>query len=84
MQHTTYLLRCSDGSLYCGYTNDLKKRVAEHNSSKNGARYTRSRRPVILVYSESFNTKSEALKRESEIKKMSKKHKEMLISSKIP
>ncbi|MEG1441395.1 MAG: GIY-YIG nuclease family protein, partial [Oscillospiraceae bacterium] len=55
----TYILKCGDGSLYCGYTNDLEKRLHTHNSG-NGAKYTKGRLPVILVYSEEFKTKSEA------------------------
>ena len=71
----TYILECSDTTLYTGYTNDLEKRLAEHNGSKLGAKYTKARRPVILKYSESFATKSEAMKRECEIKKLSRKEK---------
>lgn len=73
-----YLLRCSDGSLYCGYTVDLDKRVSQHNSGK-GAKYTRARRPVELVYRECFATKSEAMKREAAIKKLSRQQKLDLI-----
>jgi len=64
-----YLLSCSDGSLYCGWTTDLKKRLAMHNKGK-GARYTRARLPVGLVYSEELPNRSSALCREWEIKKM--------------
>lgn len=73
-----YLLRCKDGSLYCGYTNDVAARVETHNSGK-GAKYTKSRLPVTLCYAESFETKSEALKREAEIKKLKRPEKEALI-----
>lgn len=73
-----YLLVCSDSSLYCGYTNDLKKRLSAHNSGK-GAKYTKSRLPVSLVYSEEFCTRSDALKRESAVKKMTRKQKIELI-----
>ena len=72
--HFVYLLRCVDDSLYCGYTNNLTKRVETHNRGK-GAKYTRRRTPVTLVYSEEFETKSEALKREHQIKKLSRKEK---------
>ena len=65
-----YLVRCSDGTLYTGITNDLGRRIREHNSEKGGARYTRSRRPVELVYSESAGSRSEAAKREYRIKRM--------------
>ena len=70
--HYLYILRCSDNSLYCGQTNDLKRRVKEHNSDNSKSKYTRSRRPVKLVYFEKYKTVNEALKREFEIKKMSR------------
>ena len=73
-----YLLRCSDNSLYCGYTNDLEKRIKTHNEGK-GAKYTKSRLPAYLCYCEEFSDKSDALKREIEIKKLSKKEKEELV-----
>ena len=74
-----YILRCKDNSLYTGYTiNDIKKRVEQHNNGT-GAKYTRSRRPVSLVYFEEFSSKSEALKREIEIKSYSKSKKELLV-----
>ena len=66
-----YMLRCSDGSLYTGWTNDLEKRVKTHNSGK-GAKYTKSRLPVELVYFEEYNTKEEALRRECAVKKLSR------------
>ena len=70
----TYILRCSDDTLYCCWTNDLKKRLASHNAGK-GAKYTRSRLPVTLVYYETFETKEEAMSREFAIKKLSRKEK---------
>ncbi len=73
-----YLLRCRDGSLYCGWTTDLQARVAEH-SSGHGAKYTRSRRPVELVYRETYEDRHEALSREWHIKRMSHAEKEKLI-----
>lgn len=73
-----YLLRCADNTLYCGYTDDLEKRVKTHNRGK-GAKYTRRRTPVTLMYSEELKTKSEALKREHQIKKLSRKEKLALI-----
>lgn len=76
----TYMVRCGDGSLYTGYTTDLKKRVAAHTSGR-GAKYTRSRRPVVLAYYETHATKSEALKREAAIKKLPKKKKEDLAAA---
>ncbi|MCD4740058.1 GIY-YIG nuclease family protein [archaeon] len=78
MRFFVYLLECSDHSYYCGYTKDLVARVKVHNTGK-GARYTRSRRPVRLVYSESYSTLSRALKREAEIKSFSRKKKQFLI-----
>jgi putative endonuclease len=75
----TYLLRCADGSLYCGYTTDLDARVATHNAGK-GAAYTRSRRPVVLVWSESHATLSEALCREAAIKRWPRAKKEGLVA----
>ena len=67
----TYMVKCADGTLYTGWTNDLEKRLEAHNSGK-GAKYTRGRGPVTLVYSETLSTKEEALHRECEIKKMTK------------
>lgn len=74
-----YLLRCSDNSLYCGQTKDIDRRVKEHNSDHSKSRYTRIRKPVKLVYFEKYRTVNKALKRESEIKKMTKIRKEKLI-----
>jgi putative endonuclease len=68
MPHFTYILECADKSLYVGSTNDLERRVFQHNNSKSGAHYTKIRRPVKLLYSESFETLKEARQRESEIK----------------
>ena len=81
-KHYVYILLCSDDTLYTGYTNDLEKRIAQHNEGKEGAKYTRSRRPCKLVYHEEFDNKTEALKREYYIKhKMIKSEKLALISS---
>lgn len=74
----TYILRCRDNTLYTGWTNDIEKRVADHNSGK-GAKYTRSRKPVELIYYEQFETKEEAMRREYEIKQFTRKQKEQLI-----
>jgi len=76
--HYVYMLRCSDNSIYTGYTTDLKKRLDTHNKGK-GAKYTRTRLPVDLLYFEEFSTKSSALKREYAIKQLSKKQKENMI-----
>ena len=73
-----YLLKCADGTLYCGWTNDLEKRIKTHNEGK-GAKYTRSRLPVMLAYSEGFETQIEAQKREYEIKQMTRQQKLKLI-----
>ena len=78
--HYTYILCCKDETLYCGWTNNLKKRLAAHNAGK-GAKYTRSRHPVTLVYYETFETKEEAMSREYAIKKLSRKEKIKLIST---
>lgn len=75
----TYIVKCSDGSLYTGWTNDLDKRLRAHNSGK-GAKYTKSRRPVVLAYYEEFQTKEEAMHREWEIKRMSRQEKMRMIS----
>lgn len=77
-QNYTYLLRCADGSLYCGWTNHLEERVRAHNEGR-GAKYTRSRRPVALVYYEEFATKREAMRREYAIKKLTREEKMRLI-----
>ncbi len=74
----TYILKCSDGSLYTGWTNDMEKRLKAHNEGR-GAKYTRGRTPVELVHVEEFDTKEEAMKREYAIKHMNKKQKERLI-----
>ncbi|MCI8453257.1 MAG: GIY-YIG nuclease family protein [Lachnospiraceae bacterium] len=76
--HYTYLLECADQTFYCGWTNDLVKRMTAHNAGC-GAKYTRSRRPVRLVYYEEFSTKSEAMRREAAIKRLKRKEKEALI-----
>ena len=70
----TYIVKCSDGSLYTGWTNNLEKRIKDHNAGR-GAKYTKARRPVVLVYKEEFPTKQEAMKREWEIKRLSRKGK---------
>lgn len=70
-----YIVLCSDNTLYTGITNNLTKRVHDHNHSTNGARYTKVRRPVRLVFSEIHPTKSDALKREAAIKKLSRSKK---------
>ena len=76
--HYIYIVECSDGTLYTGYTNDLEKRIKTHNNKK-GAKYTRGRTPVILKYFEEFDNKIEAMKREAQIKNMRKEKKLKLI-----
>ncbi len=76
-----YMVRCSDGTLYTGITNDLEKRIEAHNSGKEGARYTRSRRPVKLVYSEQVKSKSAAAKLEYQLKKLPRLKKDTLVRS---
>jgi putative endonuclease len=69
-----YIVQCSDKSLYVGYTNDVFRRIENHNAGR-GAKYTRSRRPVQLIYSENYRTKSEAMRREWEIKQLTRRQK---------
>ena len=78
-----YLLRCADGTLYTGFTNNLARRLTAHNAGK-GAKYTRGRRPVELVYWESFSNKSSALRREYAIKQLPRRQKLTLIQSSVP
>lgn len=80
-ENYTYILRCADGTLYTGWTNDLEKRLAAHNAGT-GAKYTRPRRPVTLVYHEMFETKEAAMRREWEIKHLSRRQKLRLIGAK--
>ena len=74
----TYIVKCRDGSLYTGWTTDLDRRVKAHNEGT-GARYTKSRRPVELVYHETFETKEEAMRREYAIKRLTRAQKLALI-----
>lgn len=76
----TYMVRCRDGSLYTGWTNDLEKRIQAHNQGT-GAKYTKTRRPVELVYYEEYESKIQAMKREYEIKQLPKKKKEEMVSN---
>ncbi|PIZ62100.1 endonuclease [Candidatus Roizmanbacteria bacterium CG_4_10_14_0_2_um_filter_39_13] len=80
MQYFFYILRCADNSLYSGVTTDLNRRLSEHNGDGNkGAKYTRSHRPVQLVHTEQYEGRSAALRRESEVKNMTKEEKEKLL-----
>lgn len=78
-QYFVYILECSDGSLYIGCTNDVEKRLKQHNESKQGARYTKARRPVTLRYTEILATRGEALRREYELKKLTREQKLALV-----
>lgn len=80
---TVYILECSDKTLYTGCTNNLNKRLVEHNNRKSGAHYTKTRRPVTLVYKEEFTTLLEARRREAHLKKWSKKKKSSLFKNKL-
>ena len=81
MKYFVYILECSDQTLYVGCTNNLERRILEHNNSKRGAHYTKIRRPVVLKYSETFATLKEARKREAEIKSWDRKKKLELIKN---
>lgn len=74
----TYILKCADGSLYCGWTNNLEKRFSAHNAGT-ASKYTRTRRPVELAYFEQFETKQEAMSREYHIKRLTREEKLKLI-----
>ena len=74
-----YIVECSDGTLYTGSTVDLQRRISEHNLSQRGAKYTRARRPVKLVYAKKFRDKSSALRAEAKIKKLARNDKLRLI-----
>ena len=80
MKNYVYILSCADGTFYTGWTTHLEERVNTHNQGK-GAKYTRSRCPVKLLYWEEYSDRGEALRREAAIKKMSRKQKEELINS---
>ena len=78
-----YIVKCCDNTLYTGWTTDLDRRIEAHNSGK-GAKYTRSRRPVELIYAERFDTKQEAMRREWEIKQLSREEKLRLAGKQPP
>ena len=81
-KYYVYIVECSDGTYYTGYTTDISRRIDEHNySTKKSAKYTRSRRPVRLLYYEEYASVSDALKREYKIKKLSKKQKITLVNT---
>jgi len=76
-----YMVECADKTLYSGITTDVARRISEHNDSPKGAKYTRAKRPVKLVYEENFSNRSDASKRESELKKLSREEKLLLIQN---
>jgi putative endonuclease len=80
----TYIVHCSDKTLYTGWTLDLERRIEEHNSENSKTKYTRKRQPVKLVYFEEFDTRAKAAQRECQIKDLSRKEKIKLIQSKYP
>ena len=80
MKNVTYIVKCNDNSLYTGWTNDITHRLKMHNEGK-GAKYTRGRGPVELVYLEEFETKQEAMSREAKIKRLTRKEKLLLIET---
>lgn len=75
----TYIVECADGTLYTGWTTNVQKRVKAHNEEKSGAKYTKAKRPVKLVYYEGYETKEEAMRREYAIKHLTRKQKLELI-----
>ncbi len=79
LTYFVYIVKCVDNTLYTGYTSNLEQRIKQHNSGSQGARYTKTRRPVKLVFVEIFQTQSEAIKREIAIKKRSREEKLNLI-----
>ena len=81
MKYFTYILQCIDNTFYIGSTNDLERRIYEHNHLKSGAHYTKIRRPVKLLYTEEYETMSEARKRENMLKKKSRKQKIELLKN---
>ncbi len=78
-----YLLECADGTYYTGITTDLERRLHEHNSDPKGARYTRARRPVTMVYSESCANRSDAARREYVVRKLNRQQKAALVASQV-
>lgn len=80
-KHYVYIVKCKDNTLYTGYAKDVEARIAKHNAGK-GAKYTKIRRPVVLVYQETFTSKSEAMRREYEIKTFTREQKLKMIEGK--
>lgn len=82
--HTVYILKCADKTLYVGCTNNLKRRLHQHNHLKSGAHYTKIRRPVVLMYSENFKTLGKARSREAELKRLGREEKIALVRKNPP
>lgn len=80
MSYIVYILECADTTYYIGCTNNLQRRLHQHNNTKSGAHYTKIRRPVILKYKEEYSSLSEARKREFQLKQLSRTNKESLIN----
>lgn len=74
-----YIVRCADGTFYTGITTDIERRIYEHNTSEKGAKYTRARRPVTLVYTKAYTNRSDAAKEEARVKALSRKEKENMV-----
>lgn len=83
MSYFVYMLRCADGTLYTGITNELEKRLHAHNHLKTGAKYTRSRRPVVLAYSKRVRTRSAALKQEARLRTLTRAEKLALVPQEV-
>lgn len=83
MMYYVYILRCADDTLYVGSTNNLEKRLHQHNNAKSGAHYTKIRRPVVIEYYQELGSLGEARSREAEIKRLNRKNKLELINSSI-
>jgi predicted GIY-YIG superfamily endonuclease len=83
MKYYVYIVECIDKTYYTGYSNDIEKRIYDHNHNKCGAKYTKTRKPVKLVYQEEFLDKSSAMKREYQIKQLNRKQKEILINASV-
>jgi putative endonuclease len=81
MEYSVYIVKCNDGTLYTGISNNVNNRVVKHNKSRGGSKYTRGRQPVRLVYSKVIGTKSDALKEEYRIKQLSRSEKLKLLST---
>ena len=82
-KYYVYIVQCADGTFYTGYTTDVKRRILEHNFSSRSAKYTRSRRPIKLLYKEEYDDLSSALRREHQIKRLSRSAKKALVDKNV-